>query len=72
MNKKYTPTTEDVRKRYVSTRDDLWGNRGDRAYRMEFNRWLAEHDAKVADKAIEKYEQGLEALEEVIRKMDED
>lgn len=67
MNKKYTPTTEDVRKRYVSTRDEMWSNKGVRAFRMEFNRWLVEHDAKIAEKAIAKYEEGLRKFQEALR-----
>lgn len=71
MNKKYTPTTEDVCKRYVNSRHEMWGTSGPAAFRREFKRWLTEHDAKVAAKAIEKYEKGLEALEKTMREMED-
>ena len=44
----YTPTTEEVRKRY-------WLNDGepsDPDEALEFDRWLAAHDREVAAKAI--------------------
>lgn len=71
MSQKYTPKTEEVRALYASARFDVWERQGTRAFRSEFNRWLAEHDAQVAKKAITKYEEGLAKFEEALRQAEE-
>lgn len=43
---KYTPTYEEVREFYANSE---WSNAGE-----EFDRWLAQHDAEVAEETLNK------------------
>lgn len=55
MAGKYTPDTADVRKSYVQSRYDMWERKGEKAFKAEFDRWLAQHDEAVATEAVEGY-----------------
>lgn len=46
MSVEYTPTTEQVRAHYVFDQTDHWNLARGKA----FDRWLAAHDAEVADR----------------------
>lgn len=57
MAEKYTPETSEVRKSYVKSRYDIWERKGEKAFKAEFDRWLAKHDDEVAVKAVEDYKE---------------
>ena len=56
----YTPTTQEVRNRYVF--GTYWENDGDTSGgdNAPFNRWLAQHDAEVAKATEERFIELLE------------
>lgn len=57
----YTPTTDEVRVAYIDRKDfeDQIGHverRGDTAAGVEFDRWLEQHDAELAERLARKLE----------------
>lgn len=56
----YTPTTEEVQKRYAEGEEHLH-TYGPAPLRTEFNRWLAAHDAEVRAGEADAWDAGYEA-----------
>jgi len=50
----YTPTTDEVRDYYAIGVDEALGRTSGES---EFDRWLAEHDKEVLDKAVERIQE---------------
>lgn len=50
----YTPTTETVRYAYAAHKAHYGGERGYQKQATEFDRWLAERDRQVAERAWER------------------